>query len=133
MAANPNPSKTALRVGWTLSILPALFVLSSGVNFMRHADFIKEGMAPFGYPESLMFTLGALEFGCSLIYMIPQTAVLGAILTTGFLGGAVATHVRVGDPTWPAAVIVATLMWLGLYLREPRLRALVPLLSERQR
>jgi hypothetical protein len=84
------------------------------------------GFAQFGYPESVILTIGLLEVGSAVLYLIPRTAALGAILVAAFLGGATATHVRMGDP-WFAPVIVGVLMWIGLYLREPRLRELVPL------
>lgn len=77
------------------------------------------------YPIEVGRPLGVVQVACTLIYLIPQTAVLGAILLTGFLGGAVATHVRVSEPFF-MPIIVAVVFWLGLYLREPRLRALVP-------
>jgi len=70
--------------------------------------------------------LGILELACTIIYAIPRTAVLGAILLTGYLGGAILTHLRIGDPFWNP-IIPGVLVWLGLYLRDPRLRALAPL------
>jgi hypothetical protein len=90
---------------------------------------VAKEMARLGYPESLALGLAIVELGCTLVYLIPRTAVLGAILLTGYLGGAVATHVRVGDP--PGAflqpAILGVLLWGGLFLRDPRLRALIPL------
>ena len=70
--------------------------------------------------------LGILEVACTVIYLIPRTAVLGAILLTGYLGGATATHVRIGEP-WFMPVLLGVVVWLGIYLRDPRLRALIPL------
>jgi hypothetical protein len=75
-----------------------------------------------------MFALGILEVSCVIIFLIPRTAVLGAILIAAYMGGATATHVRVGDPFY-ATVLVGVFVWLGLWLREPRLRALLPLRS----
>lgn len=86
-----------------------------------------EGFTKFGYPESLLRVLGIVELTCTIIYLIPRTAVLGAILLTGYLGGATATHARVSDPSFVMPVICGVLIWLGLYLRDLRVRALIPL------
>lgn len=84
-----------------------------------------EGMTKLGWPQSALSTILGLELGCLTLYLIPQTAVLGAVLLTGYLGGAVATHLRAGEsPLTP--VVVGIVAWLGLYLREPRLRELAP-------
>lgn len=87
---------------------------------------VVEGFAHLGFPESLALGLGLLELACAVVYVIPQTSVLGAILLTGYLGGATVTHLRVGDP-FLTPVILGMLVWGGLYLRDPRLRALIPL------
>jgi hypothetical protein len=85
-------------------------------------------MAEHGYPESIITGLGVVELACTVLYLIPQTSVLGAILLTGYLGGATATHVRVGEYSQAlmGAIPFGVLLWLGLYLREPRLRVLTP-------
>jgi hypothetical protein len=88
-----------------------------------------EGTVQLGYPESTIVGIGIVEVVCLLLYLIPRTAVPGAILFTGYLGGAIATHVRIGSPLFTHIlfpVYVAALLWGGLYAREPRLRALVP-------
>jgi hypothetical protein len=94
---------------------------------------VLETSGPLGFPGATMARgLGMLLLVCTLLYAAPQTAVLGAILLTGYLGGAVATHVRVGDPLFSHilfGVYVGVFLWLGLYLRDARLRALVPLRS----
>lgn len=87
-----------------------------------------EGMAKYGWPSSSVPTIAALMLGSLALYLIPPTAVLGAVLLTGYLGGAVATHLRAGEAP-VAPLVVAALAWGGLYLREPRLRALLPLRS----
>jgi hypothetical protein len=86
---------------------------------------------PLGWDENKLMVLGVLELSCTILYLIPQTSVLGAILLTGYLGGVVATHLRVDDPLWHIliGVVLSAVMWLGLYLRDPRLRALVPIRS----
>jgi DoxX-like family len=93
---------------------------------------VVEAFNQLGYPVSLAPAIGILELACVVIYVIPRTAVLGAILLTGFLGGAVAIHVRVGDPLFTHTlfpIYVGVLVWGGLFLREARLRALIPLRS----
>ena len=83
-----------------------------------------------GYPESVIMTIGIVLLVCVILYVIPRTSVLGAILLTGYLGGAIATHVRVGNPLFSHIlfpVYLAVLVWGGLFLRDPRLRALIPL------
>ncbi len=89
---------------------------------------IKQGFAHLGYPESLGLAIGVLLLACTALYAIPRTSVLGAILLTGYLGGATASHIRVGDPLY-VPILVGVLVWVGLYLREDRLRALIPLRS----
>lgn len=120
-------SKKALWAGRIISALPALFLLSSGVNVAMKSPQVMEGFGRLGYPESLALTIGILEFACAMLYVVPRTAVLGAILLTGYLGGATASHVRIGDGTFFAPVVLGVLVWAGLYLRDNRLRALLPL------
>ena len=124
-------SKGARLAGWIMGGLPALFLLFDGVMKLFKPDFVVEGTVKMGYPESAIVGLGVVLCICTILYLIPRTAVLGAILLTGYLGGAVATHVRVGDPAFPVLfpVVFGALLWGGLYLRDPRLRALVPLRS----
>jgi len=90
---------------------------------------VVQGFAHLGYPESLLVTLGILELGCTVVYLIPRTSVLGAILMTGYLGGATATHVRIGEALFFIPVVLGVLAWGGLFLRDDRLRALIPLRS----
>jgi hypothetical protein len=115
---------------WTGRIISAIPILMMGVlgvvfYFANRAEFMK-GLTDHGYPEKVALPLLIVEVSCVLIYAIPQTAVLGAILLTGYLGGAVATHVRVSEPEWPMAVAMGCLVWLGLLLRDGRLRQLLP-------
>ena len=112
--------------GRVISALPVLLLLMSAVMKFIKPPGMAEGLAKIGWTEDQMLTLGILELACTIVYLIPQTSVLGAILLTGYLGGATATHVRVGDP-WFATVIAGVLVWLGLFLRDARLRALIPL------
>jgi hypothetical protein len=87
---------------------------------------VAEGFAHMGYPLQSASALGALELACTAVYLVPRTSIVGAILLTGYLGGAVASTFRVGD-SFVLAVALGILVWGGLYLREPRLRALIPL------
>jgi hypothetical protein len=84
-------------------------------------------METLGWSTKLLMPLAIVEFTCTLLYIIPQTSVLGAILLTGYLGGAVATHVRIEDPSFVTPIIAGILVWLGIFLRDARLRTLVPL------
>ena len=118
--------KGARMTGWVLSGLIALFIGSGGINALRGAAFVVAGVARFGYPASSLTALGIAELLCALLFLIPRTAALGAILFTGFFGGAVATHARIGDPTWPIPVVFALLVWVALLLRDPRFHIIRP-------
>jgi hypothetical protein len=124
--SRPAPaSKPMLWTGYVLTALPALGLIASGVlKLMRPAEVLKE-FSRLGWPENLALPLGIVEITCAILYIIPRTSVLGAILITGYLGGATATHVRVGDNFVPP-ILFGVLAWLGLYLRDARLRALLP-------
>jgi hypothetical protein len=117
--------------GRILSGLPALFLLLDAVGKLVKPAPVIEGTIRLGYPESVILPLGIVLLACTILYLIPRTAVLGAILLTGYLGGAVATHVRAADGLFPIffPVIIGALLWGGLYLRDNRLRALLPLRS----
>src|SRR5687768_2266829 len=90
-------SKKMLWAGWVVTVLPALSLLMSGVMKLLKPPDVTEGFTKLGWDESLALGLAIVEIGCTIIYLIPKTAVLGAILLTGYLGGAIATHVRISD------------------------------------
>ena len=117
------------KIVWTGRVITVLvsllFLFSAAMKFMGGAE-VKEGMAHLGLPESMIIPLGILEAACTVIYLIPATSVLGAILLAGYIGGAICTHWRVGDPFLPQ-VAIGLVIWLGIYLREHRLKALIPL------
>lgn len=119
----------AVWAGRILSGLPALFLVVDGAMKLVKPDVVVKGTVELGYPESVIFPLGVVLLSCTVLYLIPQTAVLGAILLTGYLGGAVATHVRVGAGMFPICfpVVFGVLLWGGLFLRDGRLRELIPL------
>src|SRR5205823_411948 len=120
-----------LWTGRIMSAIPALFLLADGVAKLFKPEPVVEATVRLGYPEGVILGLGIVLIACTVLSLIPRTAVLGAILLTGYLGGAVATHVRVGEGLFPVLfpVIVGTLLWGGLALRDARLRALLPLRS----
>ncbi len=127
----PPVGKGRLSAGRILSFLPALFLLLDGVMKLFKPAFVVEATEKLGYPERVILGIGIALVLCTLIYLIPRTAVLGAILLTGYLGGAVATHVR-AETGWFEIlfpVILCTLLWAGLVLRDDRLRTLIPLKS----
>lgn len=119
-------SKKAFWIGWILSILPCLMLIMSGVMKLVKPPQVIEGVTHLGLPLTQITGIGILELACTAAYLIPRTAVLGAILLTGYLGGAMLTHLRIGEPP-VAHVIFGVLLWGGIYLRDPRLRALIPL------
>ena len=120
-------SKGALWGGRVASALPVLMlVMSGGMKLSHSAQVVEPFTTKFGFAESSLTPIGLLELTCVLVYLVPRTAVLGAILITGYLGGAVVTHLRIGEPFF-APVILGILVWLGIFLRDERLRALLPL------
>jgi DoxX-like protein len=112
--------------GWIMSALPVLLLFFSAVMKIAKPAAVSEGFAHLGLPEHLALGLGILEIACTIVYLIPGTSILGAILLTGYLGGATVTHLRVGDP-FMIPVVVGLLVWGGLFLHDARLRALIPL------
>jgi DoxX-like family len=121
-------SRKRLWAGRIISALMSLFLLLDGVGKLAKPEPVVQETVRLGYPESVILGLGIALLVCTLAYVIPRTSILGAILLTGYLGGAVATHVRVGDGLFPIVfpIILGALIWGGLYLRDDRLRALIP-------
>jgi hypothetical protein len=130
-AALPLPvSRKGLWAGHVLSALAVLFLLFDGVIHIMQIPLVVESAAQLGYPAGVFVPLGIIELACVALYLFPRTSVLGAVLLTGYLGGAIAIHVRVASPLFSHTlfpVYVALLLWGGLYLRDERLRALFPL------
>ena len=125
-------SKKKLWAGRILTALPVLFLLVDGIMKLFSPAPVIAGMIRLGYPLSLTTAIGIILLICVVLYAIPQTSILGAILLTGYLGGAVASQLRIEEPLFSNVlfpVYVALLIWGGLYLRDERLRALVPLRS----
>jgi uncharacterized membrane protein YphA (DoxX/SURF4 family) len=120
-----TPTRWGIRI---LTAIPVLFLIFSGAIKLAHHAEVSRSMTHLGMPEVLAPAIGILELACVVLYLIPRTAVVGAVLATGFLGGAVALHLRVGDPLpthtlFP--IYVGALLWAGLFLRDARVRALV--------
>ena len=113
-------------VGRVISIVVSLLFAMSAFMKLRGGAEVMQGMAHLGLPGSLITPLAILEMSCVVIYAIPATPVLGAILLTGYIGGAICTHLRVGDPFY-MQIAIGIFIWLGLYLREYRLKELIPL------
>ena len=126
-----SSSTTMLWIGRIISALAVLFLIFDGVIKVLKLAPAVEATTQLGYPERLIITIGILELACLAVYVFPRTAVLGAILLTGYLGGAIATNLRAGAPTFNVVfpTIIGALIWGGLFLRDARLRALVPLRS----
>jgi len=122
-------SKT-IWIGRTLSALAILFLSFDTIVKVLRLPVAVDGTTQLGYPESSVFVIGIIQLVCLVLYVIPQTSVFGAILFTGYLGGAIATHLRIGSPLFTHIlfpIYVAVLIWGGLYAREPRLRAVIPI------
>ena len=119
-------SKKMAWAGRVISAIPVLLMVFSAVLKLVKAAPVVQGFPRYGYPESLIVIIGALELLSCIVYVIPSTAVLGAILMTGYLGGATATNVRVGDPSYIMTVLLGVFVWGGLFFRDARLRVLIP-------
>lgn len=127
--APARASRAAVVTGWILGILPSALFLFSAYMKLSRPPGLEKGFQEQGIPYQYALGLGILELACVVVYLIPRTAVLGAILLTGYLGGAIMTHLRTGQHNYYIHVIMGVMLWLGLYLRDRRLRALVPLRS----
>jgi hypothetical protein len=120
-----------LWTGRVLSALPVVALLLSASMKLSHApQFVEMWTGKLGFSEGSLTGVGLLEIACVLLYAIPRTSVLGAVMLTGYLGGAIATHVRIGDPGLTTPLMLGVLAWAGLFLRDERVRALMPLRRE---
>jgi DoxX-like protein len=128
----PVASSRAAWAGRLLSSVAVLFLaVDSGAKLLQ-AQAAIDGTLQLGYPRHIVFTLGVILLSCVITYVVPRTSVLGAVLLTAYLGGAVATHVRVDNPLFSHVlfpVYIGALLWGGLMLRDPRLRAVFPIRS----
>jgi hypothetical protein len=129
MSTFTQTAPSATKADWTgriISTLLVVFFLFDGAMKFVKPEHVVKGSAEFGIPAEALNGIGAALLVSTVLYAIPSTAVLGAILLTGYLGGAIMTHVRVGGLDFLFAAFFGVLVWLGIYLREPRLRALIP-------
>jgi len=129
IAYAPPLSSGRIWAGRIMSWLPALFLIADAIMKLIKPAFVVDANVQLGYHASVIVPLGVLLLVITILYLIPRTAVLGAILLTGYLGGAVATHVRVGTEIFPIvfAIVFGVLLWGGLYLRDRRVSSLIPL------
>src|SRR5258707_15220198 len=126
---NETVSKKSLWAGRIISAVIVLFLLfDGGVKVMRLAPAV-DATVRLGYPARLLLAIGIAELTCAVLFVIPRTSILGAILLTGYLGGATATQVRLENPWFFFPIVIGVLVWGGLFLRDERLRALIPLRS----
>jgi hypothetical protein len=124
----PPVSAAARWTGRVLSTLPVLMLFMSAGMKLSKQQMVIDGFTKMGYPEQAIIPIGIAEVVSTILYIIPQTSVLGAILLTGYLGGAIDVHVRNGEQ-FAGPAIFGVLIWLGLYLRDKRLRSLIPFRS----
>lgn len=126
MSQSPVSKKT-LWISYLMSGLALLPFVGGGIfSLVSNDPKMAEGFATYGWPPHMQIPIVCLELFCALVYIVPQTAVLGAILLTGYLGGAIATHLRIGEYNVALQVILGVLLWGGLFLRIPTLRTLIP-------
>lgn len=122
-----QPSKVQRWVAYILSALPVLLMTFSGLMKLSRQPMVVEGFAKSGLSAGLVVAIGCLELLCVLVYLVPATAVLGAILTTGYLGGAVLIHLRAHEVAAVMPFLLGVFAWGGLYLRDPRIAELLPI------
>lgn len=125
-----------IRVGWVISGLVTAFMLFDAVGKFVKPAAVVEAFARTGWPIELSATIGAILLFCTILYVVPQTSVLGAILLTGYLGGAVATNLRLENPLFSHTlfpVYFGVLVWVGLWLREPALEPVFPFVKRRSK
>jgi hypothetical protein len=128
--AFPSPSPALVWTGRVLSLVVVLFLLFDGAIKLLEIGPVVDAFHQLGYPVQTAPGIGLLALGCAVLYAVPRTAVLGAIVLTGLLGGAIASHVRVNDPLFSHTlfgVYLGVMAWGGLWLRDDRLRAMIPL------
>jgi hypothetical protein len=127
MHAQTNVVKPSAKLVWLGRVISGLLILLFGASaIVKLVAPPDPRIATIGLPENVLVPLGIVELTCAIVYLVPATSVLGAILLTGYIGGMIVTHLRVGDPFY-VQIALGVLVWLGLCLREPRLWRLMPL------
>jgi uncharacterized membrane protein YphA (DoxX/SURF4 family) len=129
LVTEPVTPRWMIWAGRLLAVPPVLMLIVSGVMKVAGvAEVVRDFTGRFGFPAGTLTPIGLLELGCTVVFLVPRAAVLGAVLLTGFLGGAVVAHVRTGEYLVSLApALLGVFVWGSVYLREPRLRALLPL------
>jgi hypothetical protein len=127
IASTKSSTTKSLWTGRVVSWLCALYVAFAAIVKLLQPPMVLEGFVHYGYPARLVIPIGVIELTCAIVYLIPRTSVLGAILLTGLIGGATATNLRIGDQGFVAPVILGILVWGGLFLRDQGLRDLIPI------
>jgi hypothetical protein len=133
---NPDEISTTHKRPWAghiVSALPTFFLLMDAIVKLIKLAVTVEATVELGYSESIIVPLGIVLLICTVLYIVPKTSILGAILLTGYLGGAVATHARISNPVFTHMlfpVYLGILLWLGLFLRDERVRRLIPFRTE---
>jgi hypothetical protein len=131
-SAVAGPSKKHIWIGRILLAIPILFLAFDGIGKLVQPVEVVQGTLRLGYAQTSLIVIGTLELTSLLLFCTPRTSILGAVLLTAFLGGAVATHIRIGDPLFSHIffpVYVAVLLWAGLFMLDVRIRALFPFRS----
>ena len=126
IAAAPANPRWMTWVGWVLTVLPSLLLIMSAAMKFTGAKEVTEGLQKMSWDPKLAVPLGITELTCTILYLIPQTSVVGAILLTGYMGGAIATHISQEEP-FAIQAVIGVVIWLGIFLREPRLRTILPI------
>jgi DoxX-like family len=120
-------TKTMSVSGWCITVLIVLLMTASGAGKIANPPTLAKQMTEtFGYPDDVTLYIGIVEICCAVLFLNAQTTILGAVLLTGYLGGAIATHVRIQD-NFVVPAIIGVLVWLGVFLRDARVRALLPI------
>lgn len=130
-----SPSKSRLYIGYTFTALSLLFLVMDASFKFTSSPQVVQAQTQLGFPMQLTPAIGALALVCTALYAIPATTVLGALLLTGYLGGAIALHLRVDNPLWTHTlfpIYIALFLWGGIWLRDPRLRRVFPVTSRSQ-
>jgi DoxX-like family len=130
LSRSESTGKWSYRIGWGMSCLMIAFMLFDSISKLALEHHVIAATTGIGYPLEVIRPLGFIALACTLLYAIPRTSILGAILLTGYLGGAIASKVRIEDPMFSSVlwgVYLGILVWGGLYLRDERIRAVIPL------
>jgi hypothetical protein len=129
-STSSTPAPTGKAMLWSGRVLSglvcAMLVMSGAMKLSQNPEFVKQFVETDGFPANTLVPIGIVELLCVVLYAVPNTAVLGAVLLTAYLGGAVVTHVRISEP-FITPIILGVVVWAGLFLRDARIRALLPL------